>query len=274
MNERDTGRLTAVARGDRDALASIYRELKDDLLSAAYHLVGDRAAAEDVLQDVFVTLARKAGEVRLTVSLRAYLVTACRNRARDVLRRNGRGPRTAPGTAAGSVTPAVPPTAGRDPASVSVAAPSPPLPPQPQAAASPAPAAPSVDPVKEQAAYQRAFNLLKEGRYEQAAAAFQAFLSEYQGGHYADNAQYWLGEAYYVTRQFEPALTEFQKLMRNYPASSKVTHAMLKVGYIYDEMDKPDKARETLKALIANHPKTTAARLAEERLRRMKQEGR
>ena len=138
----------------------------------------------------------------------------------------------------------------------------------------PTPGAPTVDPVKEQAAYQRAFDLLKEGRYEQAAKAFKAFLAEYPAGDYADNAQYWLGEAYYVTRQFQPALVEFQKLAENYPASSKLTHAMLKMGYIYDEMGQAEEARKTLHQLTVSHPKTTAARLASERLRRMKQEGR
>ena len=131
-----------------------------------------------------------------------------------------------------------------------------------------------MDPVKEQAAYQRAFDLLKEGRYEQAAKGFQAFLAEYPTGHYADNAQYWLGEAYYVTRQFQPALTEFRKLKENHPASSKLTHAMLKIGYIHDEMGNVDKARKALNELVTNHPNTTAARLASERLRRMQQEGR
>jgi RNA polymerase sigma-70 factor (ECF subfamily) len=91
-NGYDARLLGAVARGDRSALARIYGELKDDLVSAAYHLTGDAAAAEDVLQDVFVRLARKAGEIRLREGLRPYLVTSCLNRARDVLRRRARDP--------------------------------------------------------------------------------------------------------------------------------------------------------------------------------------
>ncbi len=190
----------------------------------------------------------------------------------DVDRRLRRMEAGGPSTAAVPVTPRVAVPAAKPPVSATPAAgPSQSAPPDQQAAV---PTAPSVDPVKEQAAYQRAFNLLKEGRYERAAKAFHEFLAEYRGGNYADNAQYWLGEAYYVTRKFEPALAEFQKLRKEYPASSKLTHALLKVGYIYDEMGEPARAREVLNGLIANHPRTTAARLAEERLRRMKQEGR
>ena len=120
----------------------------------------------------------------------------------------------------------------------------------------------------------RAFNLLKEGRYEQATNAFNTFLESFPSGQYADNAQYWLGEAYYVTRQFEPALKEFEALVDKYPSSSKLTHAKLKIGYIYDELGESAKAREILTALSTQHPKTTAARLARERLHQMKAKGR
>jgi len=214
-------------------------------------------------------------ELRGQVEEQTHTVEQLKQRQRelylDVDRRLRRMEAGGPRTAAGPITPRVAVPTAKPPGSTPAVGSSRPAPPDQQAAV---PTAPSVDPVKEQAAYQRAFNLLKEGRYERAAKAFHEFLAEYRGGHYADNAQYWLGEAYYVTRKFEPALAEFQKLSKEYPASSKLTHALLKVGYIYDEMGQPARAREVLKGLIANHPKTTAARLAEERLRRMKQEGR
>jgi len=142
----------------------------------------------------------------------------------------------------------------------------------PEASAETAPsAAPaSVDPMAEQEAYQAAFDLLKAGRYEQASDAFQAFLAEYPAGRYADNAQYWLGEAYYVTRRFEPALAEFRTLVDRFPESSKLTHALLKIGYIQDELGQREAAERTLEALVADHPQTTAARLARERLQRMR----
>ena len=87
VNGHDARLLTALARGHTSALTEVYRTYKDDLLSTAYHLLGDRGRAEDVLQDVFVTLARRAGSVRITSHLRGYLVTSCLNRARDLLRR-------------------------------------------------------------------------------------------------------------------------------------------------------------------------------------------
>lgn len=132
------------------------------------------------------------------------------------------------------------------------------------------PAGPPVDPVAEQNAYQQAFNLLKEGRYGPASEAFKGFLSEYPQGKYADNAQYWLGEAYYVTRQFEPAIKEFRALVQNHPTSAKRTHAMLKIGYINDELGQSLEAQRILTELATRHPNTTAARLARERLQRIR----
>ncbi len=123
-----------------------------------------------------------------------------------------------------------------------------------------------VDSGEERGAYQSAFDLLKAGRYEDAASGFSDFLSKYPAGEYSDNAQYWLGEAYYVTRAFEPALEEFQKLVRIRPNSAKVSHALLKMGYIQDELGQSETAIKTLNDLIERFPSTTAARLAKERL--------
>ena len=129
---------------------------------------------------------------------------------------------------------------------------------------------PGIDPVKEQQAYQAAFNLLKAGRYDQAAKSFQKFLEEYPNGKFSDNAQYWLGESFYVTRNFDSAMREFNKLVSEHPDSQKVSHALLKVGYIYDELGQKDKAREVLTDLTKKYPQSTAAGLATKRLERMR----
>ena len=127
------------------------------------------------------------------------------------------------------------------------------------------------DPLKEQQAYQAAFNLLKAGRYDQAAKSFRKFLVEYPTGKFAGNAQYWLGESYYVTRNFDSALREFNTLVSSHPDSQKVSHALLKIGYIHDELGQKEKAREILTGLTNDYPQSTAAGLATKRLERMRQ---
>ena len=135
----------------------------------------------------------------------------------------------------------------------------------------PAQPATGVDPFAEQQAYQGAFELLKSGRYEDAAEAFRRFIAAYPAGSYADNALYWLGETYYITRNFELAIREFQRLLASFPDSGKLTHAMLKIGYAHDELGNRAEAEQALGDLVARFPQSAAAGLARRRLQNIRQ---
>ncbi len=124
-------------------------------------------------------------------------------------------------------------------------------------------------PEGEKQAYQQAFGLLKAGQYDNAIAGFIGFLAQYPNSAYADNAQYWVGEAYYVARKFDPAIIEYSKLIQAYPDSAKLPHALLKIAYSYDELGQEAEAKAKLQELISGYPGTTAAKLAEERLQRL-----
>lgn len=125
------------------------------------------------------------------------------------------------------------------------------------------------DPAKAEAAYQKAFKLLKESRYDQALVAFKAFLDDYPTNPFSDNAQYWLGETNYVMQKYEIAINEYQALLNTYPDSKKVSHALLKIGYSYAELGNTSDAKKILEEVKAQYPGTTAARLATERLRKI-----
>ena len=128
------------------------------------------------------------------------------------------------------------------------------------------------DPLAEQAAYQQAFNVLKEGHYEESVKALGDFLKRYPNSEYASNAQYWIGEANYVMRRFPDAIKEFNKVIDKFPDSSKTPDAMLKLGYTYYEVEDWAHANEVLNELVKRFPDTTAAQLAQNRLHRMKLE--
>lgn len=119
-------------------------------------------------------------------------------------------------------------------------------------------------------AYERAFNLLKQGRYDLAIKSFEAFLETYPTAAYADNAQYWLGEANYAKKRYKVALTEFKKVIDNYPSSPKRADAMLKMGYTYGELGDNRQAMQTLNTIVSTFPDTTAAKLAQKRLKNLK----
>lgn len=74
-------------RGSREALSRIYEKYVHLLLSIAMGLLNDPHEAEDVVQDVFVSFARGAGDFRLRGSLKAYLAASVVNRVRDRARR-------------------------------------------------------------------------------------------------------------------------------------------------------------------------------------------
>lgn len=128
------------------------------------------------------------------------------------------------------------------------------------------------DPEAERKAYNHALGILQDGRYPDAAVAFSGFLASYPDSSYTDNAQYWLGEVYYVSRKFREAQAEFDKVITQHPQSPKVPDAMLKTGFIQYELREWSAARKTLTELTQSYPGTTAARLAQERLDRMKRE--
>jgi len=121
----------------------------------------------------------------------------------------------------------------------------------------------------DKAAYQTAFNLLKDGQYDRAITAFQKFLIVYSDSSLADNAQYWLGEAYYVNKSFPEAQGAFQKLVDKYPQSRKRPDALLKIGYCQYELKQWDSAKVTLTQVATQFPDAPAGHLAQQRLDKM-----
>jgi len=82
--------VTWAKRGDSRALRRIYEKYGDSLLTTAAALVGDMAAAEDILHDVFVSFAEGISDFELTGSLKGYLAKCVANRARNVLHASAR----------------------------------------------------------------------------------------------------------------------------------------------------------------------------------------
>lgn len=121
--------------------------------------------------------------------------------------------------------------------------------------------------------YQAALEMIKEQHYDDAEAAFKQFLVSFPESQMADNAQYWLAEAYYVTGRFDQALKQFTVVVNDYPRSRKVPDALLKMGFCNYELKRWDDARAALGRVQADFADTTAARLADQRVQRMTEEG-
>lgn len=163
----------------------------------------------------------------------------------------------APATAPGPSAPSAAPVAAQ---------------PAPAAAQAPAGAAPAHADADQQAAYDAAFKSLRAGDYVSASRGFRDFLVKYPDSPLAPNAYYWLGESYYVTMNYPVAIEAFQRLVKQYPQSDKVSDGLLKVGYCQIELKQQDAAVATLKQVTAKYPGTKAAGLAQERLRRLQRQ--
>ena len=114
--------------------------------------------------------------------------------------------------------------------------------------------------------YQQAYNELRNGHTDQSIEQFIAYLNKYPTGVYANNAQYWLGEAYRVKQDNNAARKAFNDVIEKYPNGIKVPDALLKLGYIEVEQKNPAKAREYLTRVTVEYPNTRAALLAEKKL--------
>ena len=121
--------------------------------------------------------------------------------------------------------------------------------------------------------YQAAFDLLKDGKYPEAANAFKQFMTTFPNSALLDNAQYWLGEARYVMKQYPDALRDFRVVIERFPESRKIPDALLKIGYCNYELKNWADAKSALTQVVQRYGDTTAARLASQRLAKMESEG-
>jgi RNA polymerase sigma-70 factor (ECF subfamily) len=83
MHQSDEDLIAAVAAGDREAFGALYGRRRPDVYRFALHMIGVPAAAEDVAQDVFLTVIREAARYTPGRSgVVAWLLGIARNHAR------------------------------------------------------------------------------------------------------------------------------------------------------------------------------------------------
>ena len=116
----------------------------------------------------------------------------------------------------------------------------------------------------EEAAYRTAYDLVREREFNDAVAAFTAFLADFPFGRYAPNAHYWLGELYLVLDPPDPELARqnFKLLLDQYPADPKVPDTLYKLGRVQFIKGNRQRSKEYLDEVIRDYPSHAAAQLA------------
>jgi tol-pal system protein YbgF len=271
-------RLTELSRRSEAKLSAAQSQLKEisDQMDRMGRMV-DNPAVLDMIQQVD-QIAEDINLLRGEIEIQGHDLGEIKKRQRELYQdidRRLRDLENRPSSQAPAAQISVPQvTAPAQAAAGSTETPSlaPAAPATPAAPTTPA-AAPSPTEEAERVAYQAAFDTLKEGRYKEAKVELRAFLDKYPNSSYAGNAQYWLGEAHYVTRNFEQGIVEFETVLRTYPDSNKVPDAMLKLGYTFYELKQYPQSKAILQDLSERFPNETAARLAGKRLDRIRKEG-
>ena len=98
-------------------------------------------------------------------------------------------------------------------------------------------------------AYDKAYNLLKEGKYEEAEQAFLSFMEKYPTSTLIGNANYWLGESYYARQKWAEAAGLFADGFTKYKDNTKAPDSMFKLGLTMKQMDKTKEACTAFKNL-------------------------
>jgi tol-pal system protein YbgF len=121
-----------------------------------------------------------------------------------------------------------------------------------------------------EAAYNACYKLFKEGQYVKAREEFLKFLKQYPKTAYSDNAQFWIGETWYIEEKYERAIVEYEKVVKDYPSGDKVPYALLKQGMAFQKLG--DKASATIvyQQIVKKYPQTNQARVAKAKLSELK----
>jgi RNA polymerase sigma-70 factor (ECF subfamily) len=82
----DDGLLDALERGDAQAVAAVYDTHHTAIRAFALRLLGDAAAAEDLVHEAFVTLPKAIRRYERRASLRTFLISIAVNHSRHYVR--------------------------------------------------------------------------------------------------------------------------------------------------------------------------------------------
>jgi len=131
-------------------------------------------------------------------------------------------------------------------------------------AGSPSGSAPSADTL-----YSNGLRDITSGKYDLARSEFQDYLKYYGDTDLASNAQFYLGEIAYSQRQYSQAVSEYEKVLTNYPKSFKLAPARLKKGMALIEMGQKTPGVKELREVVKRYPGTEEERRARAKLKEL-----
>lgn len=128
----------------------------------------------------------------------------------------------------------------------------------PRVSVSPPPAIQGEPEPQPQQLYEQAYGYLLQKDYSAAEAGFEDFLKRHPNHQLAGNAQYWLGETFYVRGQFRAAAAAFLKGYQTYARSPKAPECLLKLAMSLSRLGQKDAACSSYSELATKYPNPPA----------------
>jgi tol-pal system protein YbgF len=144
----------------------------------------------------------------------------------------------------------------------------PPVPPAPVESAKPAAVSncPAGSATPEQV-YTQAMRDKESGKFNLALQEFRDFLTCWPAEDRASNAQFYIGEVHYNSREFDEAIAAFDLVIEKYPDGNKTPDAMYLKGRALVQTDQKNKARTVLTECAKSYGNTEAGRKCRDLLR-------
>ncbi len=102
--------------------------------------------------------------------------------------------------------------------------------------------------------YKHAYNMLIQENFLEAEKYFNIFLGENPDDPLASNAYYWLGETFYVQKQFQKAAISFAKGYQKFPKGNKALDQLFKLALTFINLGKNDDACASFSKLELEFP--------------------
>ncbi|RMI04821.1 MAG: tetratricopeptide repeat protein [Calditrichaeota bacterium] len=116
--------------------------------------------------------------------------------------------------------------------------------------------------------YRTGLDLFQSHRYREAIEVFESLLAANSEHSLADNAQYWIGECYYMLGDYQAAILAFEKVF-TYKNSNKNDYAQFKLGLCYYHLNDRKRAREEFQSFVDNYRNSPLVPKAEEYLAKL-----
>ena len=122
----------------------------------------------------------------------------------------------------------------------------------------------------EKTLYHKAYSLAQAKQYDSSIEAFGQLIKTYPNSTYTPTAYFWMGELYIIKSKYDQAAESFNQIVTNYASSPKVSEALFKVGYIAYARGNNKLAMKYFTDVKNRYPGTSAAKQADQYLRKLK----